>query len=1388
MILLNAASALCEAGSAQTTFASALQTRGVDVTNLATSCISDPRAQAVKILRVASTGLIMGVYRVSVPVVDWCADDESLIDELTESCDGWKGYDCTDADKWTGSEKPYTAEGLAHVQKWCSFSCGFCQKAPRTPTAELMAPTCQDDANYTDFCKRWRGLNCNWATQMGYPTFYQELLLSRCPMSCGSCTPASGPATCEDTPGFVDEKGNTCDLWNPKACGYEQSGYGYTRHGVMQVQANCRASCGICEATPSQNLVQTSVPGYYGNLYNSTGAQYDTCEDDSSYSYIKLFSCMDFIGKFCTIGTLYLTQRWMMGPGGSGVGPWGVWLWHKPLWDSCPVSCGLCDPPARVTPEASLIECEDDEYFEDWCQYRFEGQDCYTWELRVNVALTGEKERYNTTLFDRCPYTCGLCTPPTCAAGTRRDKVAHECVGCTEGRYAATARTGKAAATCSATLPGDYVSGANATSYSRCEPGYFSATAGSIGCDICPPGRYSDMFSAPGCTSCELGFYQDEYNATSCKRCPAGTYANQTDMSFCYTCPMDRTTFWLSAVSLYECACPEGTYQPLGRVHELCEPCPGGMRCPGGHPYMNASMDFTGLLTEGHMSLPEDPWVVYTCMGTSTTCPGERAMAKNDGEIDVVCKLNRNGVRCADCPPNSYQQNGECKDCGDDSAVNAIWKGLLAVLLALYGTAMSYRKQGKETTAAWMMVMAFVSFVQVLQALSKIPLDWPNELTEFFKILQIASIPGFFTVFELRSECIMGTSTIAALIRDAAIPLIPFFNFGVIFLIFLCLGKKLYKPYVLNVIASVIVGFFVSICAMAVQLFPYEQMPAPNTKRFVRAMPGVELYSSTWYSCLPITLLAVVVYCGGSFVYVLRGVVIAPRRVTEDETFAEQYDFILGDINPAAWWWIVINLSYAFILSLIQAISGDVFVQIYMSMLLLTCIILIQLAVQPNVHRSVNNVEITLSLTNLVFLIFATAFFKEEDLLAQDTALHAWIMIAVIGLVLVFTVFSIINWVRDALKSTPLGKAARVAFRARDVMTMLSQLPESKFLGLASQMQESDRQLLKRTTDMLVGVFLKQQASKSLFRQRVIPGAEFKVWDPAGTAAEAYKHVRSKEAHKALEENARIRGKVRILADDLRKARIGPVTVARHVEAANHRLEERQEARERAEEIAENGGKVGIIRRVKDQMDSIKKKMLAIAAKTPVLAGAKHFLSVFFGGSFVLKMTCDQYLKEVRKGHCRLNDDELKQIFNVFDVAGDGKVGISDFFHLLSAMAPPEGYTDDDEEQEWDEKTEAEDKEAGGMNRSQTNLTSVSYPPISPQDTGAGLGMGAGADADDVGISFKGSDQADNNEKNEQSAAELQPSPEPEPGAESNAAPQNKQEDEQEEEEHTISV
>merc|ERR1719296_134099 len=148
-------------------------------------------------------------------------------------------------------------------------------------------------------------------------------------------------------------------------------------------------------------------------------------------------------------------------------------------------------------------------------------------------------------------------------------------------------------------------------------------------------------------------------------------------------------------------------------------------------------------------------------------------------------------------------------------------------------------------------------------------------------------------------------------------------------------------------------------------------------------------------------------------------------------------------------------------------------------------------------------------------------------------------MIMCLGFVLLYAIGSILVWISGAFKASQVGKTARVAFRGRDIMTLLANMPEAQYLGRGGCMMEMDRQLIKRLTDMLVANFLGQQPANSFGRMRILPAQEYKVWKPSDSGSEALKLVHSRQAHAAMEDILTLRMSVKVLVTELRNAKIG---------------------------------------------------------------------------------------------------------------------------------------------------------------------------------------------------------------------------------------------------------
>jgi len=279
---------------------------------------------------------------------------------------------------------------------------------------------------------------------------------------------------------------------------------------------------------------------------------------------------------------------------------------------------------------------------------------------------------------------------------------------------------------------------------------------------------------------------------------------------------------------------------------------------------------------------------------------------------------------------------------------------------------MVYREQGKPNTAAKIMLLSLLSFFQVLYSLTKLPLQWPSTLKFVIDGVAFFSIPGFVDRVEFKHECILGTSFAMRIFRDAMLPVFPWANFAILGLVGRAVGRPLHLPYVLNTVATFYSGIFVAISIMSVQLFPAEEMP--NGKLYLKHSEGVEKGSREWWLAVPISLPAVLVYCCGFLAYNLTAVIQAPRRAAKEKLFMQQYDFVVADLRPETWWWSSVKLFYAFGVALIQTLSADVYVQIYVSMLFFLVMTLVEIIAKPSLFLEVNKVNADLGEIGGVFV------------------------------------------------------------------------------------------------------------------------------------------------------------------------------------------------------------------------------------------------------------------------------------------------------------------------------------------------------------------------------------------------------------------------------------
>lgn len=1020
-----------------------------------------------------------GAHQEASSAVNLCADDSDFVDPQGYRCSDWPGYDCSDR-RWLRSERPYTSNGLAAVRVMCLLSCGDCSPAGRLSDKDL-AESCMDDPIVSKLCALWRNLDCSLAPSLGYPTSYAQLLLARCPAACRLCT--GKPPVCEDPSGFRDENGASCSSWNVSTC-FSLKGANKTRGGVLEVQAQCRDSCGLCPSgSESQRLL----------------GEAKSCQDTNTFNFGQAsVPCNYFVGRSCSYPTLLLDTRWLLGPRGA-------LSWHEKLWGDCPLTCGICKPVVRPTPSVLHMDCEDDPFLRDWCISEWGGRDCSKW--RSMVIPTDGDALLGKTIADRCPHTCATCTEPSCGPGLFRRAGTSKCETCPKGKYAAKLRTGEAAKVCDFAWPGSFVATTGAITSVRCSAGSFSSQAGRSSCDLCSPGRFSANAGSSGCAICSLGFFQKAEGALECNRCSRGTIGLNEGSSSCTPCPVVggflSTTIIDGAIGFDMCVCPVGRYRPVG-LHSGCHQCPASLLCKGGHIWNNHAQDFTVFLESGYMSTGGEPYSAYTCApkGAKAVCRASRPVPKllpeNVPETYSACDDGAFGTRCHQCPERQYLSSTGCENCGDVNygLVLFIIGGLL--IIQFLGFFITYRGQAVDNDD-WASTMhsskkrvdsvttadlvnnkllcaprrsksstniagstRMLGTLQVFASLRSLNISWPIEMQWTWQLYAPFDWVVYLGLFLIHSECTFRVTNITLITLISTVPLV------VILLDVLTLantkmllGQKTNWSAVVNTVGTLVALLFVSISMFSMQLFMSEEMP--NGKKYVVGHPGLEVGSTQWLTMIPFAIFMVVFYCCGFYAYVLCASVFAPQISSKYGSFM-RVAFLYTESRPQCFLWKLIDITYAFSLSLVRTVTSNPRIQVYLTMFVVGAITIIEAQMRPFPYALSNTETVYMKLAMFLFLCAAIppSAGQEDGFISIAGYLIA---IAVIGFLVPWEI-----WQRRGRQSAL--QSMRTISRSNILFMLSTHIPLDVFLRRTVSLYEEDLRFMSNFSARLSLTFL----------------------------------------------------------------------------------------------------------------------------------------------------------------------------------------------------------------------------------------------------------------------------------------------------------------------------
>ena len=614
---------------------------------------------------------------------------------------------------------------------------------------------------------------------------------------------------------------------------------------------------------------------------------------------------------------------------------------------------------------------------------------------------------------------------------------------------------------------------ANAMTCFPCEPGRYSIElADDWGvtrlCALCAPGSEGPLPAVLECNLCQVGTFSHRQGQTECSQCETGRYANSTGLSICFPCPRQMTTIWTATESESDCKCINHMYMHSGGVS--CGECPQGMRCSGGLSDL--------LLQPGFMSLSSEPTEVFTCanpQNVDLACPGERVVRSPNmcGE-----HLDPDLPRCAVCFEGFYlASDGLCRSC-DDSGSHWILYGkiILFQIVEMAVLLRMYLRYNRPNPSGMITLSLLINYIQGVQQILRLPgLAWPPILKWVFNCMNLITFRSFLN-WNLSLQCFTGNHFSWALVADIIAPFTVVANFLFFTLAAKIIRKHMYKDHMINTIALVYKGLFITIASSTLGLFITETMP--NGKLMVKIFPEIEYGSSEWWNAVPLSGAAFCICCLSFLTFVTHAVWMAPRMAATWPGFVERYRFAFGAVRPDRWWWALVQLMYCLNLAIVQVISYSVHFRIYLMTFLLIIYVSLCSHVRPWKFLKNNFVDISLQYSLLLFLIVVTSFVQTEllniDELDSSRKLFEKFAIVLLAVGVAHSIQGFVAWLVALARPNmnTLGRTYNLAMEFRDLMLEIFLLPDRAFIGAVAKLSEMDQQRLRDVMCTMVPMFL----------------------------------------------------------------------------------------------------------------------------------------------------------------------------------------------------------------------------------------------------------------------------------------------------------------------------
>mmetsp|Transcript_27084 Transcript_27084/g.62644 ORF Transcript_27084/g.62644 Transcript_27084/m.62644 type:complete len:1463 (+) Transcript_27084:64-4452(+) len=729
---------------------------------------------------------------------------------------------------------------------------------------------------------------------------------------------------------------------------------------------------------------------------------------------------------------------------------------------------------------------------------------------------------------------CGLGLEPSVvdANGARRER----CVGCPTGKYKGEFQGEDGQ--CEFCLPTSFTNVTGQTACSHCEPGRFSPWFGLTECTMCPSGSAQDLIAQMHCSQCIAGTFASQDGASYCDPCPRGTYAEADAQTACTLCPNGTETLERNSRSSFECACPEGTYldatgcvaAPAGRFcpfrstsedcyclpahrnghdgRRTCIRCEDHLYCPGGHrAEFWMRHDATVQVEQGYMTLPEEPYSVYECI-SEQVCEGRRSPFNltSPGRvcIDGVKILARCG-RCEDGKFGSLYGTAEegCSECPESHPVIDTFKMLATYASSFFAIVYLYARFNRPQPSAFITISLMISVVQSLQTFGQLQLVWPDILQQTFDFIDLFfTSEGFMSLLELRMECVSGQGYTWEILRKALSPLIVFAVFVVMWPLAKLVRRPLRWVFVHNIIGLIFTRLFIAIIRISLALF--FRLIMPNGKVMVSEVPELEFMSDDWFQVLPIGLLSTLIYTSTMVSYITHLVMTAPKQVVIDKDFMSKARFCFGSIRPDRHWWVLVQLAYAFAVNFSQVCTptSNIHFKLYMTLFFLILFVIIAFSFEPFKFAENNRVDIMFNVLLVTLLVLATSFIDPDQLSESEVEYwnnaYAYVIVALFLLGFIWAASHVFLWFLGKFfekKGVHEGKRAQFGWEFRDCTVAMLLVDDVKLLKRLSELGDYDLYNLKHATRTMISVLLGEQVSKRSWKQRLIPGDEFKLWN-----------------------------------------------------------------------------------------------------------------------------------------------------------------------------------------------------------------------------------------------------------------------------------------------------